>query len=38
PYDIDLYIEGKTKFITTILKSEGMNLEELERIKKINMK
>jgi len=38
PNDIDSYIEGKTEFITKILKSEGMNLEELERIKKINMK
>lgn len=36
--DIDSYIKGKTEFITTILKSEGMDLEELERIKKINMK
>lgn len=38
PNDIDSYIEGKTEFITAILKSKGMNLEELERIKNINSK
>ncbi|MBS4538861.1 GrpB family protein [Clostridium sp. D2Q-11] len=38
PNDIDSYIDGKTKLITTILESEGMKLEELERIEKINSK
>ncbi|WP_130807882.1 GrpB family protein [Senegalia massiliensis] len=36
--DIDSYIEGKTELITSILKSEGMESEELDRITNINSK
>ncbi|SKC38871.1 GrpB family protein [Maledivibacter halophilus] len=38
PNDINSYIEGETELITSILKSEGMALEELERIDEINRK
>lgn len=38
PNDISSYIEGKAELITSILKSEGMTLEELERIDEINRK
>jgi len=34
--DIDAYVDGKTKFIVDILKSEGMETEELSRIESIN--
>lgn len=36
--DIDSYVEGKTKFITNILKIEGITRSEIETIKRENKK
>jgi GrpB-like predicted nucleotidyltransferase (UPF0157 family) len=36
PNDIDRYIDGKTDLINSFLKKEGMTLESLEAIEKIN--
>ena len=38
PNDIDSYIAGKTEFIAKILNSEGMDKDEIDRIKAINKK
>jgi len=38
PNDIDSYVEGKTNIIAEFLRNEGMNIEELNRIKSINKK
>lgn len=38
PNDIDSYIDGKTELIASFLKAEGMDKDELERIKSINKK
>jgi len=38
PNDIDRYIDGKTDLINSFLKKEGMSLEGLEAIEKINKK
>jgi len=37
PNDIDAYIDGKTKLINSFLKKEGMDREDLEKIRKINL-
>ncbi|HKL42588.1 MAG TPA: GrpB family protein, partial [Clostridia bacterium] len=36
PNDIDRYIDGKTDLINSFLKKEGMSLEGLEAIQRIN--
>lgn len=38
PNDIDSYVDGKTELITSFLKAEGMDKDELERIESINKK
>lgn len=38
PNDIDGYIDGKTNLINSFLEKEGMTLESLEAIEKINKK
>jgi GrpB-like predicted nucleotidyltransferase (UPF0157 family) len=38
PYDIDLYVEGKTSLITSFLEACGMDCDELKNIVKINKK
>ncbi|MBN2260600.1 MAG: GrpB family protein [Clostridiales bacterium] len=38
PYDMDRYVEGKTEFITSILREAGMNSTSVEGIKKANIR
>ncbi len=38
PHDIDAYVEGKTEFITSILKNGGFDDDELEEISEANRK
>jgi len=36
PHDIDAYVDGKTEFLLSILKSEGFTPEELQAIQGVN--
>jgi GrpB-like predicted nucleotidyltransferase (UPF0157 family) len=38
PYDIDLYVEGKTSLITSFLEACGMDCDVLKNIVEINKK